>query len=158
MQDKLTNPLPPLSMMANLDNYQLPKLTKMSNNFSSCLTDQLQTINHISEISGISCSSVLQILTVNLGMEKIAATFVPVSVSINKKVKSCFQGIAGNWSRFSVEIITVIKHGVTVMTWRKTTVEPMEAQALELFQHFCWFKQLMVVQNVLCHQLTCHRF
>lgn len=54
------------------------------------LTDRRQTIDQLSEISGISWSSIQRILTEDLGMKRIAAKFVPRALTDNQKERRVF--------------------------------------------------------------------
>lgn len=56
------------------------------------LTDRRQTLDQLSEISGISWSSIQRILTEDLGMKRITAKFVPRALTDNQKecrVETC---------------------------------------------------------------------
>ncbi|KAJ8944261.1 hypothetical protein NQ318_013673 [Aromia moschata] len=49
------------------------------------ITDRRQTIDQLSEIRGLSWSSVQRILTEDLGMKRVAAKFVPLALADNQK-------------------------------------------------------------------------
>lgn len=90
------------------------------------LTDRRQTLDQLTEISGISWSSIQRILTQDLGMKRITAKFVPRALTDNQKecrVETC-RDLKEQLKTDPDFLSKVMNHGAMVMTQRQNNSPP----------------------------------